>query len=252
MALQTYLDQTRRLIRDKQGLFVPDDDLIPYINEARTQTALQTGAIRRLITGQTPFGADSTPINAIPGAFTPNQATNTLFQTIPGVERYPYQSFGNAYLQASYAGVSSIVDVITVSVSWGGAWRPSLGWLPWEDFQAYCRVFQFQQTSYPTVFSIMNDGETGEVWLFPVPQTTCEMEWDCFTVPKALWSDSDYEALPPPFRRMVQYYAASKVFEASGRLGQGQRMMSRYETSLVASRGSVDRGKIPDRYESII
>ena len=245
--LQAYINQVQALTRDSQGLFTPLATLTNYINEARSQTALQTGCIRRLISGNPAAGAPAQPALFIPGAAQPSAVTNS-FQTIVGAERYPYQGFGNTYLTSQYQGVSAIIDVITIAVSWGGSWRPALDWMPWEEFQAWCRINQFLVTSYPAIFSIMNDGADGEVWLFPVPQAVCEMEWDCFCLPATIWSDSDYEALPHPFRRAVQYYAAAKVFEASGRMGQSMRMMQRFNENLGESRGAADRGKVPTRY----
>ena len=123
MALQSYIDETRSLIRDTQGLFVPQNTLINYINESRVQAALRTGCIRRLIYGQAPFGATSQPGTALPGAATPNVVPTSAFATMPGVERYPFQGFGNVFLKNQYSGLRGICDVITAAVSWGGALR---------------------------------------------------------------------------------------------------------------------------------
>jgi len=135
-------------------------------------------------------------------------------------------------------------------VSWGGAVRPSLDWKPFEDFQAYCRSNQILVTNYPVVFSVYNDGEAGEVWLFPVPQTANEMEWDTFCTAGPIYTDDDYDVIQDPFRNGVKYYAAARAFEASGRMGMADIMYARFEASNMLRRGAVDRGKTPSFYGS--
>jgi hypothetical protein len=225
---------------------------VAYINEARNLTALTTGCLRRVILGTPAYGASSQPGSFVPGGAQPSANPNSLFNTINGVERYPFIGFANSFLQAQYGGVKGIVDVITCSVSWGGAYRPSLDWMPWENFQSYLRSTQVLVTSYPSVFSVFNDGESGEVWLYPVPQQANEMEWDCFCVPSDLNTNSDIEVLPFPFANAVQYYAASKAFEASGRAGSADRAIEEFARLLGIDRAAADRGKVPQRYWSAI
>lgn len=248
MSLQNYINETRDLIRDPQGLFVPENTLVNYINDARAATSLLTGCVRRLIVGQPPFGAQATPGQAVPGGAMPGSNPASTFATIQGQERYPYIGFGNNYLNAQFRGCRGICDVISVSVSWGGAVRPSLDWMPFEDFQAYARSNQILVTNYPILFSIYNDGEAGEVWLFPVPQTNNEMEWDTFCTAGPIFTNDDYDVIPPPFRNGVKYYAAARAYEGSGRMGMADIMYSRFESSNVLRRGAVDRGKVPTRY----
>lgn len=246
--LQTYIFQVQRLIRDRQGLFTPQSDLVAYINEARNVTALTTGCIRRVILGSPAYGASAQPGQIVPGGMQSGADPNSLFYTINGVERYPFQGFANSFLQAQYQGVKGIVDVITCAVSWGGAFRPVLDWMPWEEFQSQLRATQVLVTSYPSVFSVFNDGEQGEIWLYPVPQSANEMEWDCFCVPAELYTNSDVEILQYPFANAVQYYAAGKCMEASGRPGTADRYFSEFARLLGLDRAAVDRGKIPQRY----
>lgn len=248
MGLQSYIDDTRRLIRDQQGLFIDQQTLIGYINEARHETAHLTGCVRRLITGQSPFGASAVPGSFVPGGAMPGSTSASTFQTIANQERYPFIGFGNNYLNQQHRGLRSIIDVITVSVSWGGTSRPSLDWMPWEDFQAYLRSNQVLVTNYPSVFSIYNDGEAGEVWMYPTPQSASEMEWDTFCTPASIYTNDDFDALPDPFRSGVKFYAAARVFESTNRLGSSITMRGMFEQSNGLRRSAVDRGKVPSRY----
>ena len=248
MALQQYIDITRDIIRDQQGLFVPEQTLVSYINDARAATSELTGCCRRLIVGQSPFGAQSQPGLAVPGGMQPGMPPFNSFATISGQERYPYIGYGNLYLNQLYRGLRGICDVISVSGSWGGAVRPSLDWMPFEEFQAYCRSNIILVTNYPVVFSIYNDGEAGEVWLFPVPQSANEMEWDTFCTAGPIYKNDDFDAIPEPFRNGVKYYAAARAFEARGNYAAAQLNYARFEDSNKLRRGAVDRGKISSRY----
>lgn len=248
MQLSTYLNDFYTLIRDPQRLFVSTDTATGYINEARVQLSLLTDCVRRLIVGQPPFGAQAQPGSAVPGGAMPGSDPNSTFATITNQERYPYIGFGNTYLNKQFDGLRGIRDVISVSVSWGGAVRPSLDWMPWEDFQAYCRSNQILVTNYPTVFSVYNDGEAGEIWMFPVPQSANEMEWDTFCTVGPLYSNDDFDAIPKPWDDTVKYFAAGRAFEASYRYGAADLMYSRFEERNQLRRGAVDRGKVPTRY----
>lgn len=252
MRLSTYLTEFRDLIRDQQGLFVQQSRAVQYINEARSTTSLLTGCCRRLIVGQPQFGAPAVPDQAIPSAALPNSDPTSTFQTIAGVERYPYIGFANLYLNQQFSGLRGICDVVSITVSWGGAVRPSLDWMPFEDFQAYARSNQILVTNYPILFSVYNDGEAGEVYLFPVPQQSNEMEWDTLCTAGAIWTDDDYDAIPSPFHNGVKYYAAMRAYESSGRMGAAEIMKSRFEDSNGLRRGAVDRGKVPTRYPQSI
>ena len=204
MSLSTLLNDTAALVNDPNFTFTSKNQMIRWINEARNNLAKRTGCVRRLITGQSAFGASAQPgaiipggvqPGALPGAFpaglnTPG-AVNNSCMTIPGVERYPYVGFFNLYLQAQYAGVDKVIDTIACSVNWGGTNRPTLDWMPWDDFQAYCRAYAVLNSSYPSVWSVYNDGPQGEIWMFPIPSQAGEIEVDFFATPKPLYSDDD-------------------------------------------------------------
>ena len=246
--LQTYITQVQRLTRDTQGLFTPLPQLIDYINEARVDVASDSGCILRLVSGTPPQGAAAQPGSFIPGGAMPGSNPGSLFQTIIGVERYPYIGFANPFVSDPSNGIKGIIDTVSVSVNWGGTFTPSLDWMPWEEFQAWCRVNTSAVAAYPTVFSVANDGSAGEVWLFPKPQAQTDMEWYVFCEPLDIYADSDPEALPRSFQTAVQYRAAAKIYQSSNRMAMAAAMMQQYLQKLGSRRVSVDRGKIPTHY----
>lgn len=260
--LSDYLTDVASLIRDYSWQFNSETQAIRFVNEARSQVAYRTGCVRRLVSGQSAFGASAQPGFFVPGGAQPGAlpdpfpagtvagaASNTL-QTIPGQERYPVQGFFNPYARAQHAGIEGIFDINSLSVNWGGAVRPTLNWMPWEDLQAYARAYATLVTSYPYFWSVMDDGENGEVWMFPAPSTTGDIELDAYCVPKALHSDNDFDAIPSGFSNGVKFLAAALIFMSSQRYVQAEKMEQEFQNRLVTSRTAADRGKTPGFYKT--
>ena len=262
-SLQFYLEDTSALLHDQSFLFSSQNQLLRWINNSRRTCAKRTGCIMRHVTGQSAFGASAQPGTFIPGGAQPGAlpgavpassglavagaAVNSL-QTIPGVERYPFTGFFNPYVQASHAGVKGIVDVNNCSVNWGGAARPSLAWLPWEDLQAYARAYATLVTSYPYYWSVANPGESGEIWLFPAPSTTGDIELDAYCVPANLYTDDDYDAIPDGFKDSIKYLAASLAYLTKQQYAQAQVMEGLFMDAIGVDHVAVDRGKTPNMY----
>ena len=284
MALSEYLNDTIAILNDAQYSFTSKPQLTRWVNEARRQCAKRTGCIRRLITGQSAFGASSQPGFAIPGAAQPGSlpgaypqpsatgggnfnnpnfspdfnlnssasgtvgAVQNRMMTIPGVERYPFEGFFNPVLRAEYAGCDQVIDAIACAVNWGGTVRPQLDWMPWDDFQAYARAYAVLNTNYPALWTVYNDGPMGEVWLFPVPSQANEIELDVSATPTPLYSDSDPDAIPEGFRDSIKFKAASLAFMSSGRFASAQMLDDLFADRLGIARVAVDRGKSPTYY----
>ena len=291
MPLNNYLNDTMALLRDQNYSFVSQQQMTRWVNEARREIAYRTGCVRRLITGQSPFGAAAQPGLMVPGSFQPgslpptggpiqagtsystgggfstgfssgfagglgssganaypNTVVQNLCQTIPGVERYPYEGFFNTFLQQEYAGCERVLDTIACSVNWGGVNRPSLDWMSWEDFQAYARAYAVLNTSYPSVWSVFNDGPLGEIFMFPIPSQQGEIELDVFASPSDIYADTDPEAIPHVFQRCVKFGAAKLQYMASQRWSQAEMMEEMFASSMGVARVAVDRGKVPSYY----
>jgi hypothetical protein len=258
-----YLNDASALLHDQAFSFTSERQLTRWINEARRQAAQRTGCVRRLVAGQSAFGAGAQPGSLLaggaqPGALpdsNPNAQVNTTtnaFMTITNVERYSYQGFVNPLLKKQHQGVNAVIDTIALSVTWGGGVngspRPSLAWLPWEYLQAYARAYATLVTSYPYWWSVYNDGENGEIWMFPVPSFPMEIEMDCFCIPSDLYTDADYDAIPNGFSNAIKYGAAALAYMTSRRYGQAQIMMDQFSDRLGVARVAADMGKVPNYY----
>jgi hypothetical protein len=261
MALSDYIQDTSALLHDYNNTFTPLNQLIRNVNEARRQCAQRTACIQRLVTGQSGFGASAQPGVAVPGGMQPGAlpgafpagtvtgaASNSL-QTIPGQERYPFQGFFNPYLQQTYAGCSAIIDAASLFVNWGGAVRPGIAYLPWELFQAYCRAYATLVTSYPYYWTVHDPGEFGEIWMFPAPSTTGDIEVEAICVPNNLASNDDFDAIPPGLQNSIKFLAASLCFMSTYRYQEAsimeQQFMMRTGTGVIAR----DRGKVAQFYQ---
>lgn len=247
--LGQYLLDASALLRDSSNLFTSTKQLTRWINRARRETAKFTGCIRVLVAGNAPMGNSAQPGSMIPGAPVPGLDLQTKFQTIAGVELYPYD-YANQFLRAQNAGVQSVIDVLDISVSWGST-RPTLNWMPWGDAQAYCRSYNLGVTSYPFVWSCQGDGTRGKVFLFPVPSVggiNGEMEWDCVCIPKDLNSDSDYDALPESYHDAIAHRAAALAFMASSRFADANIHTGQFLSALGVDRAAAKRGAVADYY----
>ena len=264
MALSQYLSDTAALLNDVNFSFTSKARLTRWINDGRRDIARRTGCIRRLISGQSAFGASAQPGVIVPGAAQPGMipaptsagtvygaATSLQCQTIPNVERYPYIGFFNPVLQATHAGCNQVIDAISIAVNWGGTVRPALDWMAWDDFQAYCRAYAVLNSSYPAVWSVYNDGPLGEIWMFPIPTQACDIELDAMVTPIDLYSDDDFDAIPEGFRNAIKFAGAELAFAASGRYSQAEMMQRKLAETLGIARVAVDGGKVKSYYPNL-
>ena len=251
--LNWYLNDASALLRDSSNLFTSKSQLTRWINQARREAAKFTGCLRCLIAGNSPQGNSAQAGTMIAGAALAGQCLTNSFATIPGVEMYPYD-YANPYLQAQNAGVSKIIDVLDISVSWG-ATRPTIKWMPWVDAQAFCRSYNVGVTSYPFVWSCQGDGTRGKVFLFPVPSVggnlNGEMEWDTICIPSDLNSNNDYDAIPDSFQDAIKFRAVALALMASFRFTEAQVHTQMFLNELGVDRAAAKRGAVSDYYWGI-
>lgn len=259
MSLSEYQLQAATLTHDEGYAFTTKAQWTRYINLARTACARQTGCVMRLISGQSAFGAGAQPGSMIPGGAQPGalpgadpnaqfSTTTNSFQAYTGIERYPFVNGANDYLSRQHAGCAQIIDVASVSVSWGGSTRPTLQWLPWEDLQAYMRSYNLPTTSWPAVWSVLNPGQNGELWLYPIPSQACEMEWLVYAIPAPLYTDDDYDAIPDGMKNCIQFGAAQYAYMAKEKYAQAEIMGGLYLQHMGVTTAANDRGKIVNPY----
>ncbi len=246
MQLSQYVTATQALLNDPLGLLTSVSQVTNWVNEGRRQVAYLTGCLEFLATGMAPYGNSALPGTMVPGGATPGSPLTSSFNTIVGQEKYPY-SMALAQIKATNSGIEYVQDVTSIAVSWGSM-RPALAFIPWEDFQAYMRSYQYLVTSYPQYWSNDGDGANANVWMFPVPSQNLEMEWQCTCSPLSLNTDSDYDAIPSPFQSSVKYYAAYLSYLGRQNLGMAEQYLELFNRNLQIGRGATERGRVTNWY----
>lgn len=110
-----------------------------------------------------------------------------------------------------YPGFSSIYMVRGVSIIYAN-YRYSLPMYSFTTYQAMIRQYPFQYQYVPTIGAQFGQGSGGSFYLYPLPSTQYQMEWDCLCLPQDLEDDQSVEALEWPWIDAVQYFAAFKAF----------------------------------------
>lgn len=176
-----------------------------------------------------------TPTVTISGDGTGATATAVLASHLTTTLAQEVYTFAAAtvVLQAAHGGVQGVIGVLDVAVSWG-AMKPSLRWCPWSSFQAYARSIN-QGQNWPQLWSQYAMGETGSVYLYPIPSGTYEMQWDCFCTPKALSALQTTDLIPDNWTQPVFYYACYLAYLNAQRKDDSNDMYQRWERACAES-----------------
>lgn len=176
--------------------------------------------------------------------FTVTQVGNNL--TVAGQEIYPFSALNSA-AAAINSGVSQIMGVISISVSWGSM-KPMLQRRTWTDFQSYYRAWTTGYLGQPAVYAQYGQGNGGSIYLCPIPSQVMNMDWDCFCEPVSLTSDSTPEAIPFPWTIAVKYYAAYLALINAQRKDDADSMFALYTGYMKRARSMSDPTFIPNPY----
>ena len=191
------------------------------------------------------------PTVTITGNGTGATATANLsphWTTQTGQEVYKL-SDATAILQATLsdgAGIQAVIGVLDIVVSWGSM-KPALRNCSWSVFQAYARAIN-QGQDYPMLWSQYQLGETGSVYLWPMPSAVYEMQWDCFCTPTALSNTQTVDVIPDVWTNAVFYYACYLAYLNAQRKDDSNDMFQRYERSLMEAASYVQPPRTPDYY----
>lgn len=224
MALSAYLTRTQQLLHDPNAVFYPQSDLVSYINTARGQIAAEAMCVRVL----PPSGLGQN-------------------QTVLSQEVYNFSTV-NTLIQSTNPGVQSVLGVITIAVSQGTTLKPVLDQKAWSEFQAIYRSYNIGLENYPTVWAQYGQGESGSVYMWPIPSGAYPMDWDCYCTPIDLASDSDPEAIPYPWTDAIPYFAAYLAFSNAQRPADADRMMQQYDVFMRRGTAFSNQVFIPGFY----
>lgn len=168
-----------------------------------------------------------------------------VLNTANAQEVYTFAA-ANAFA-ALTSGVSSILSVLSVSVSWG-ALKPTLNQWPWADLQAYIRSYPVV-SGQPAIWAQYAQGEIGSIYLRPVPTSALPMDWDCICTPVDLVDDTTAEAIPYPWTDSVPYFSAYLAFMNARRPEEAKNMFSIYNEMMGEARTVSESMFIPSMYD---
>lgn len=228
----------------------PDAISGTYIPATATAT-ISGGAITAVNVVVSGSGYVLPPVVTISGNGTGALATATIsphWTTQTGQEVYKFTD-ATPILQANSgdgAGLQAVIGVMDIVVSWGSM-KPALRNCSWSVFQAYARSIN-QGQNYPMLWAQYQLGETGSVYLWPMPSAVYEMQWDCLCTPAALSSTQTIDLIPDAWTNAVFYYACYLAYLNAQRKDDSNDMFQRYERALMEASSYVQPPRTPDYY----
>lgn len=205
--LSNYETITQRLLQNPPATasLYALTDLDSYINTGRTQLAGESGCVR------------------VSGSLTLAAGTNV----------YSFSSI-------TYGSTTGVVGTYNirgalVGVASGARWmRPR----PFPYFQLYHLNNPIPVSGLPTVYSIFGQGESGSLYVDPIPDNAYVLQLDCVCVPMTLTGNAgtDVEAIPYPWTDAVPYYAAYMALLSSQRTADADHMFQMYQQFVQRAR----------------
>lgn len=230
----------------------PDGMGVGFVNA--TATAALTGSavssVTVVLAGTGYINAPTITFAGGGGAGAAATATLTSFvHTIANQEVYTFASL-NSIVTATNPGARGIIGVQSIAVSWG-SWKPMLKFCAaWTALQAYARSLNVLVQNYPLVWSQYAQGESGSIYLYPIPVQTAQMELDCFCVPIDLVDDTTVEAIPEPWTDAVCFLACYYAYLNGQRPDYAAKMLAEYKRYIREGRQAAQPTAIPDMYDT--
>ena len=194
-------------------------DITGWINRARVQLAGDSECCRVYTTAPLTAANGQVAFSAID--LTANPAVNAVFNA-----RFIWYQVGSGQ----------------------AALRPR----PWPWFAQYKLNNPVPPTGAPQTWAQYGQGESGSIFIDPIPDTNYTLVVDTVCVPIPLVDDTTVEAIPAPFTEAVCYYAAYLAClsaQAGVRQADADRHLSRYETLKNNARRYSNPSILPGIYE---
>jgi hypothetical protein len=220
MNLGLYLDKVYYLLRDHQRTEYPLNEVIDAINQARADLVVDTGCLRALSTG----------------VFTvANQVKYTNAAVLSDLQRLG-------------VGAVSVPSILGIAIYWSARHKPTLDYLPFEDFNAYYLSFT-GSTFIPSVWSFY---EPTSFYIAPFPNSAYQMEIDCTYLPPPLANTGDTDLIPAPFsdNTLIPYLACSVLKHNLEAYSQAASYEAKYQKELERRMSMFPSFRVPSRYGS--
>ena len=155
----------------------------------------------------------------------------------------------------SGSGILGVQAIQSVNIIWT-TFRYTLQHRSFSLYQAYVRNYGAGLYQYvPAVWSQYGFGDTGSLYVYPVPNTAYQMEIDCLCMPQPLTVDTDVDAMPYPFYSAVKYYAAHLAYLQKQRFADSRMMFNedsrapgQYQTFIKSARRDSQPSSVANWY----
>ena len=281
--LQSYINDTRRLLHDSTGKYWTDLDLTAAINQASRRIVADSSCLRSLQTiylspgletysygsvsganvtlaGSGYVTAPAVSISAPPSGGTQATATATLSGS--GVGFITVTNGGSGYtstpsftIAAPPAGVTAkatgsvpninTLDVLNITVVWG-ALRTILNRCSFTQFQASVR----QWTGYQAIPCVCSSYGQSQWYVGPIPDQFYVSEWDTVVAPTDLVNLTDTSPINYPYSDTVAFYAAHIAKFKEQSYAEADKFLELYQRKMHHSIRSVMTRMLPSAYGS--
>ena len=213
-----------------------------------TATANMVGnAVSTITVNTAGSGYDKTTTISFTGGGGTLAAASPVINCVNTVANQEVYTFASVNTLAQLTpGVASVLFVSSVAVSWG-ALKPTLRQINWDDLQAWIRAYPIV-SGQPAVFAQFGQGESGSIYLQPVPTQAASMEWNCVCTPIDLVDDTTVEAIPYPWTDAVPYFAAYLALLTARRPMEAKDMRGIYDDTMKRSRSQSESSFVEDFY----
>jgi hypothetical protein len=159
-------------------------------------------------------------------------AAATVFTSPINVTQFQQEIYQFSDLPLSqFPGVGEVFAVKSVSIIYAN-YRYSLPCYSFSVYQAMIRQYPRQYLYVPTVMGQYGQGTGGSLYMYPIPSSPYQMEFDCFCLPQSLVDDQSTEAIPMPWTETVPYFAAHMCYLELQNLNSAKFYLDLYD-SLV-------------------
>ena len=159
-------------------------------------------------------------------------AAATAFTSPINVTQFQQEIYQFSDLPLSqFPGVGEVFAVKSVSIIYAN-YRYSLPCYSFSVYQAMIRQYPRQYLYVPTVMGQYGQGTGGSLYMYPIPSSPYQMEFDCFCLPQSLVDDQSPEAIPMPWTETVPYFAAHMCYLELQNLNSAKFYLDLYD-SLV-------------------
>jgi hypothetical protein len=217
MALNAYILQVQRLLNDELAQYYNPADLQVYINLARNTLASQTESL----------------------------IASTTLTTTNSTQSYLISAFVSPTALGDPINVRSVRSI----VNGVGAMLDSEPW-PWFS-NYYLTGLNTALMDTPTLWSMQNQGNGGNLWLWPIPNGSVTLLVEASWMPVSLVDDSTPEALSYPWTDAVPFLAAYWAYLNAQRGSDAQRMLGMFNAFVKNARVGVTPEILPVNWPAL-